>query len=238
MDFENITINRSSLAEHVADKLEAMILADNSAMDKKLPSEQMLAAGFHVSRTVIREAVIILKGRGLISKNVGNSPRIQQPAANVISETVSRIIRARNISCNDILTARIEIEMAAAGLVDFQHVALEDLIKLEQINEKMAGCSHDPRLRAQLDMEFHSQLANLSGNALMTVFIDSLTPLLLNMLTATLTRREVHEDGIDFHRKIIQQLRSRQEHVQLLRDHLLLSGGNCEAIQKNPAQDN
>ena len=63
----NYHISKEVLCDQVADRLEQMILSDKTQVGQKLPSEQALATGFGVSRPVIREALAILRARGLVT---------------------------------------------------------------------------------------------------------------------------------------------------------------------------
>ena len=84
MNQNAFTLNRLTLAEQVAEKIEMMILSDDTKLAGKLPSEQALAVSFSVSRTVIREALVILRAKGLIVKSNGVSSRVcNRPAVNL-----------------------------------------------------------------------------------------------------------------------------------------------------------
>ena len=67
----NTEIKRVTMYEQIADRLEEMILSDHISATDKLPSEQALATSFGVSRPVIREALMLLNARGLISQKNG-----------------------------------------------------------------------------------------------------------------------------------------------------------------------
>jgi len=201
--------------------------------DMKLPSEQMLAAGFHVSRTVIREAIVLLKGRGLISRNTGATPRIQQPSVEMLSQTIQRMVKAKRIGSSDILCARMQIELSAASLTaELDEISEENFIRLNSLNEEMANQKSNPEMRAELDLQFHLVLVSLCGNPLLTIFTDSLKPLLKPLLVPTFTLPEVHEDGIRSHRSLLAKLRSRTAFPEALRNHLLLSIRNYESLKK------
>ena len=72
---------KTNMYETIADKLEEMILTDAISIDEKLPSEQTLATSFGVSRPVIREALMLLNARGLISQKNGEGNYVSQPTS-------------------------------------------------------------------------------------------------------------------------------------------------------------
>ena len=68
---EDFAVSKVNLYEQIADRLETWILANSFEGQKKLPSEQALADEFCVSRNVIREALKLLKERGLVDSRNG-----------------------------------------------------------------------------------------------------------------------------------------------------------------------
>ena len=86
-------IERKALYEMIADKLELFIMNDTSKASKKLPSEQYLADSFGVSRPVIREALKILKERGLVEMRQGSATVISEYSAEHFCRTVKRMVQ-------------------------------------------------------------------------------------------------------------------------------------------------
>ena len=62
------------LSDQVADMLMRAISEGRLAPGARLPSERALCDQFGVSRTVVREAVMILAAKGLIEVQVGKRP--------------------------------------------------------------------------------------------------------------------------------------------------------------------
>ena len=72
----NYEVKKINLYEQVADTLEKAIVHSDDTF-KKLPSEQELSGRFGVSRTVIREALKVLKERGLLRHVTVRGPIFQ-----------------------------------------------------------------------------------------------------------------------------------------------------------------
>ena len=66
-----IAINRKSLAEEVASKLQEQILKGAYKVNQKLPIEAELMKSFNVGRSTIREAVKILVNSGFLRVQQG-----------------------------------------------------------------------------------------------------------------------------------------------------------------------
>ena len=76
---EDFAVSRVNLYEQIAGRLEEWILAHNFKEQEKLPSEQALAEEFNVSRNVVREALKLLKERGLVDSRNGTGSYVTKP---------------------------------------------------------------------------------------------------------------------------------------------------------------
>lgn len=225
--------SRKALYEHIADKLEDMILNDSSQVDQKLPSEQVLSAGFGVSRPVIREALKLLKERGLITQHQGSSTIVCQPGAEQLSNPMYRMVQLKNIEALHVFEIRLALE-TLASFTAAEHATEANLDELRRINREMEQ-TEDADEKTRLDVLFHKQVAKMGGNELLVVFIESLGNLLEQMMhTALLVSEET--DGCRYHEKLIRafMLHAPQKAETIMREHITLSMRNYEvAAQKN-----
>jgi len=67
-----------TLGERVAEKLQAKIRSDGLAPGTRLPSEHAMAQHFGVSRTVLREAIALLKADGVLTARKGSGTFVCQ----------------------------------------------------------------------------------------------------------------------------------------------------------------
>src|SRR5262249_62217604 len=72
------TFDAGTLGERVAEKLLAKIRSDGLAPGTRLPSEHAMAQHFGVSRTVMREAIALLKADGLLTTRKGSGAFVAQ----------------------------------------------------------------------------------------------------------------------------------------------------------------
>lgn len=222
------------LCDQIADRIEQMILSDRSRVGQKLPSEQALAAGFGVSRPVIREALAVLRARGLVEVQPGGGSHIVPPEPVHVLDAVNRMTRMMHISPGDVYEVRIWLEAQAAYLAA-ANVTEEKLNELTVINRRMEDSKGDVRLRTQMDLEFHQKLAEMSGNRLLSIFVQSMNGILQYMLESTLHLPMAHEDGVAYHDRIIEILRTedREKSEETVRDHLMMSMRNFEFWEEN-----
>ena len=223
----DLMLVRESFPELIANKLEEMIIDGKFAMEQKLPSEQSLANDFGVSRPVVRESMKILKERGLIIQKNGEGTFLCKPDAALVTDTVNRIVHLKKIDVSDIFSVRMNLEtMAVAQAV--QNASEEGLDELQAINDRMRRDKGDAEKRTQDDILFHRKIAQLSGNLLLEIFVESMAALVTKVVKYTLDYRVGNEEGIDDHDRLIQVLRSRNmaEARKVLRQHLESSERN------------
>lgn len=234
----DLQLGRSALCDQIADRIEQMILSDTTQVQQKLPSEQTLASGFGVSRPVIREALMILKERGLVTPRQGGGSYITIPKTTQVMETVGRLALMRNIGMEDVLAVRIQLEAMAARLAA-ENAAPAQIKTLRDINREMAEQKGDLTQRVQLDLKFHKRIATLSGNKMLEVFVESMNGLLAPMLKSSLCLPMANEDGIRFHDRIVEALLSgdADKSERIIREHLMLFARNWELATQHAMEE-
>ena len=228
MNQNSFTLNRLTLAEQVAEKIETMILSDDPKLVGKLPSEQALAVSFSVSRTVIREALVILRAKGLIVKSNGVSSQIRkQPAIN-LENTFKWIIHLQNVNPQEIYEVRVALEAMAIYLAAEKHTE-EDLACLEELVQEMEQNNHDLEARTKADLKFHQKIVSMSGNSLLIPISDSLFTLLHDIVYDTLKKIGPSDDSTIMHNRIIEAIRNGDPDTaaEQMRIHLALFIRNC-----------
>jgi len=232
---QNIDFNVKpmNMYEVIAGKLEEMILRDSTQIEQKLPSEQSLAASFGVSRPVIREALMLLKARGLITQRNGEGSFISNPDPKELTNTINRMVQMNNIHAGSIYEIRVTLEVMACRLAS-ERATQEELEQLTLINNEMEHCKEDIPKRVNLDIDFHAKIAELSGNPLLAMFVKSTMSLLEQMLTQALELEGTNEDGISYHRRIIEAIRSGDPGIaeDTIRGHLVTSMRNYEVASR------
>ena len=227
MNEMNFDIKRESLYESVARKLEEMILSDKSELSGKLPSEHALAASFDVSLPVIRQALVLLRERGIVVSRNGDGSYTSEPSPEKLTETISRFERAGSFSALDVFVVRTSLERCAARLAA-DNITEADALSLRALNEEMKSAKGERR--AELDVQFHAKIGKISGNMLISMFISSLGTMLVPMLKTASKAKGAPEIGCDEHERMIELLSSHDADgaAELVRAHLAKSMRNFE----------
>ena len=232
MDHFPIGLQGSKLSEQIANLLEEEIISKGSVGDR-LPSEQQLAERFSASRTVVREALKILRARGLIDSRTGSGAYVTSPNVKDLSHMVSRIIRMNHIGYESIYEMRIHLESAAMRSA-VARASDAELDRLEDILAKLKNYNLGVLERRDLDFEFHQRLARYSGNPLLALLVETMANVFKDVIKIGIFIQGGIDDAILRHQRIMDALRSRDAELgaRMVFEHLDQSRKNYEVYHK------
>jgi GntR family transcriptional repressor for pyruvate dehydrogenase complex len=226
------TITKTNLYEQIADTLEQAIIRSINDIEK-LPSEQELSKRFNVSRTVIREALKVLKERGLIQSRNGEGSYVVVPKTDTISDALGRIIQIKNISNDNLHYTRMVLETAGVRLAAL-HIKPEELDNLKDILQKMTDLSLPLNERIRLDMEFHLAIVRAGQNELLEIFAEVMILLLKDYMVKGIFGPEGMAKTRSQHQKILDALKAQdpEKAERALHNHLSASRKNVEKYEE------
>ncbi|UHC15271.1 FadR family transcriptional regulator [Methylobacterium currus] len=161
---------RSPGHARVARALGTGIVAGRYREGDVLPGEPVLLSAFGVSRTVLREAIKTLSGKGLVEARTRVGTRVRERSAwnlfdrDVLAWTIEAGIDARFLS--ELAEIRLAIEPAAAALAAARR-SKADLDTLDACVVAMREAKGLDPAFARADLAFHLALADASGNLFM-----------------------------------------------------------------------
>ncbi len=153
-------------SHEVASLMERAIFNGKYAIGQKFPSEAVLCADYNVSRTVIREALKQLTGRGLVVTRNGSGSYVSSCSPTYLGDTLRRIGGTGDPATQQEL---LEIwAMLQAGAVR-AFVGLKATGKLQALENALGNlqraADNEQFVKAQAD--FHRALSNSTGNDLL-----------------------------------------------------------------------
>ncbi|MCK9330457.1 MAG: GntR family transcriptional regulator, partial [Candidatus Cloacimonetes bacterium] len=159
-----------------------MILSSLSLKEgSKLPSEQQLADRYGVSRPVIREALKMLRERGLVNMVNGLGAFVTKPQTNTVEAAVNRFSQMHDVSDHDLTEMRGIVEVNAARLAA-KNATESDINALRENLEKFSDRTLSLKNRVALDSQFHVLIAHASGNSLLEMFNEVLVSMLADYM--------------------------------------------------------
>jgi GntR family transcriptional repressor for pyruvate dehydrogenase complex len=177
--FDVMFLDRQRLNEQIAEKIQEQITDGRLKPDDLLPPERELAALLKVNRATVREAIHLLRERGLVERKNGRGVRIVAMPPDSVGVTIDRFFVTNNCSPQELWDFRIIFEPKVTALAA-ANARGEDIEKLGAVlrSLEIAWESRDPAQLALADAHFHLALAAASHNILILAVATGLNILL------------------------------------------------------------
>jgi len=165
--------------EQVEERIRLMILSGELKSGDMLPPEAELARQFSVSRTTLREALRSLTTQGLIYKVPGSRGGNFVESVNhhslgaVVIDSVHNLLKLGSINFAEVAEVRQQLEIPSVRLAATNR-SDEDLERLRDIVRRQKEASVDDPEVPKLDQQFHSLIAEASGNRVLASFVAAL----------------------------------------------------------------
>ncbi len=196
------SVNRQSVASQVADALMDQIHEGLLPPGGRLPSEHALSELFGVSRPMVREAIRDLSAKGYIRVVNGRGAVVREMNDEPLRIFFRRVLGPDYLAWKDLMVVRRLLEGHAAAAAAAA-AGDEDIAVLKSIIDRMGARTQTPALYAIVDMEFHVEIARISGNLLIHYLIksvrDSVRSIMERALMLTDKQKfdEIHQLHID-----------------------------------------
>lgn len=161
------------LVERTISDIRAFIRAEGLKVGDALSSEGALSAMLGVSRTVAREALRALAALHVLEVGNGRRARIAAANADALSILIDHTVYTGQLSIQQVLDVRRTLELRTAGLAALRRSDAQARAMLEVIDRMFTALEQGPPDLMELDIHFHSLIAQASGNALYAILIDS-----------------------------------------------------------------
>ncbi|MCD2165516.1 transcriptional regulator LldR [Comamonas koreensis] len=173
------------LADHVVEKLLALVQARGLQPGQRLPAERQLALELGVSRTSVREALQKLISQGVLSARRGDGTYVQTvPSADWLQEAMAPLAGLIESDPNyryDVLETRHALESSTAWLAA-QRATAQDKERIQRCFDVMIEHqqSGHAELAARADAQFHLAIAEASHNLVLVQVMQSLFTVVLS----------------------------------------------------------
>ncbi|WP_420002637.1 FadR/GntR family transcriptional regulator [Arenibacterium sp. LLYu02] len=171
-----------TLADQTCDRIGLAIVRGDYPIDQALPVEAELIKSLDISRNILREAVKVLSGKGLLVARRRAGIFVAPMAdwnfldADVLRWALSDPIRQEQVLA-ELTQLRTILEPEIAALAA-SRATTEDQLRLVLAYEAMVAGQNDPEAAIAADIDFHRRLLLASHNGLLTSFLPALSTLL------------------------------------------------------------
>jgi DNA-binding FadR family transcriptional regulator len=165
-------ITKTLLKDKAVQEIIVLIAQTFYSNGQRLPSERELSTRFRISRGTLREALSKLERLGVLEIRASSGIYVkrfnrQQVGKHIIPE------RYPGVSLNDIIVARMAIELTAVQLACKNRTG-EDIKKLQALLDHMERHAHDLAEFLKYDMEFHRSIIVAGSNKVLLVAFDAI----------------------------------------------------------------
>lgn len=171
----------TGLSRRIAEQLSLAIHSGEYEPGQRLPTESVICQRFGTSRSVVREALSMLRQSGLITSRRGSGSFVaEKPFAELRIELPQRSFQ----SVIELLELRRAVEVEAARLAGSRCTSSQ----LRRIRNAMADIDEAVEsgdTGVEEDMLFHRRIAEASNNPYFTASIDFYNRFLQNAITVT-----------------------------------------------------
>lgn len=173
-----------------------------------LPSEAWLAQAFGVSRPVVREAIRALVGRSVVEVVNGKGAVIRPLDSRSLDSYFERAVQMEHHAIIQLMEVRRGLEVQSAFYAA-QRRTPEQIQVLQDTLKFMRQHIEDPEAYADLDAEFHVQIAAATQNEMFYNLISSIRGAIRDSIRAGLSTRTDHterERSHTFHEQLFEQI--------------------------------
>lgn len=230
-DFGILRVKAPATYELVVEQIRRALALGRFSPGDRLPSERVLIQQLGVSRTVVREAIRVLEGEGLleVTRGASGGSRVLPPAGE--QRLSPEELQAQVEEIEHVTEFRLAIECAAARLAalkrsDPEAGRIRDLLALqdEQLSELAdGGCGERARHAArfiELDNRFHLAIAAATRNHYLAETVEKVR-IVMHSPVGTIFSTTSTDSNLQ-HREISEAISARnpEEAARAMADHI------------------
>ena len=171
-----MALRHGPVVPQVESRLRELLREGRWPVGGRLPNEVQLAAELGVGRSSVREAIRLLARDGLLDVRHGAGTFVAEAPA----EPVDVMLRRARLL--EVYEVRRALEVEAARLAA-RRVRPEDVLRLAgSLAQRHELLGAEPEEFVDADLEFHREVVELSGNAVLLGLFDSVRPVLREAL--------------------------------------------------------
>ena len=231
---DEVQFKAARLSDQVKGALKKGIEEGTFKVGETLPTVEMIAAHFHVSKVTVREALRGLEEEDLIETKKGASGGIYvtQPTVDRVRDSVLHAWNFGGLSPAELTEFRQFTEPGIAELAAMRR-ADEDIEALQaNLNYCEKAIKDEGRIELGKHLEFHRLLANACHNRLISSFMEAVTKVHEEIFQQLPLNLAVGIEDLEYNRKFIDCLvnRDKERIRRLMRAHFDIFKEHFEGI--------
>jgi GntR family transcriptional repressor for pyruvate dehydrogenase complex len=231
-------LTKSPLVQRSADALTDLIIEGNLDTGSFLPTEQDLCGRLGVGRSTIREAIKIIEAKGLVERVHGVGVKIVDESQQAASNMLKLLFRRRGASIRELNEVRTIYEITAVKLAA-ERADDDDLNEIGKYLGAMQSIDTPSKEYIRADFSFHLAIARATHNNVLILIVETIRPLLEDMIFATLKSDPRPELRRRYHENIYEAIKKRdgEEAAKAMAEHLKGAKEMVEYLENNKSED-
>lgn len=222
-------------SSEIVKALESEIMDGSLTPGERLPSEEKLCGRFDASRTVIREAIQQLRGRGLLRTLKGSGSYIADPSLENLAGAIETYsVLTHSDSYLELMDFRILLETECARLAAIN--AGERIVDMMQrAQDKMENSRGDLKRFGEADIAFHLAIAAGSKHNLYATVLSALEKRSIEYAHLNRGDSQWYDNVINTHREIFKAISDgdADKAAAAMKRHLILSRRHYVDLEKD-----
>lgn len=200
-------IRSMRLYEQIVDRIERQILDGELQMGDRLPSERELMHSFQVGRTAVREAIKVLRDRGLLDVHPGRGTFVRNGMSQAVRDSLGLFMKLDQAEdYGNLLQVRELLEPEIAALAASQ-ARPENILAMQQAISAMDASLDNAETFVEADLRFHLALAEATQNPLVGLLMDPIIGLLREQRMRVFQVKNGPKHGQRHHKQILKAIR-------------------------------
>jgi GntR family transcriptional regulator, transcriptional repressor for pyruvate dehydrogenase complex len=220
--FRRIPDNRA-LSEKIISQISDALIGGELKPGDRLPPERDLAEQFGVSRTVIRDAVKTLAGRGILQVKHGAGIFVATSEENMVGQlgALADVLPLQGAGLRDLFEVRKMMEASSAEWAA-QRRSAHHVERLKGIVEDAYRHSEDLSALSERDAQFHVAIAEASQNLVLVRVMLTLLDLLATARRESLSIPGRAQLSLKQHERVLEEIEARNPEAarKAMLDHL------------------
>ncbi len=222
----------NNLVEEVCLRLSSHIRSELAEGEGWLPPERTLAAQLGVSRPVVREATKRLELQGMLEIRHGSGIKMVNRLHAPLNKAVTLLLPDEVERLRQLTETRLILEPTLARLAA-ERMKVKDRKHLREVHRRLVAAQTSEEA-IPADMDFHRAIAQVSGNDILHLMVDSMADLHRSSLARGYERATI-VDTVAQHERILAALESRDGHAAAAAMHRhLVTAWNDLGLRGSP----
>jgi len=192
-------LERSRLYEDLGERLGQLVHESGMAPGDRFPPERELAQRLHVSRTSVRQAMVVLQAQGFVDGRHGEGIFLRRTRG--FGESLPKLLERRR-RLPEVLEAREALEVKLAELAAARRTR-EDLTAMHAALRTMENEIRAKGLGTEGDAAFHHAIAAAARNQVLLHLIDAMADAIKETRIESLSEPGRPPRSLEAHRRIL-----------------------------------